>query len=248
MKYSTPEALGISSEDIKKYIDILEENKLATHNVIIARGDSIIYEKYWAPFNADFLHRMYSVSKSFVSIAIGFAEQDGLLALDDPMIKHFPEELNNQKDDNLKNQTVRDMLMMCTAKGNPRGLDSKVSDRVRFYFENNFSVSRPSGKLFEYDTTGCFVLGALVERLTGMKLMDYLRMKLFDKIGVSKEAYCLESAGGHSWGDSAVMCTAKDLLLVARFCLNKGKWNGKQLLNEKYITDAVSKQVDKSET
>lgn len=243
MKYTSPEQKGISSENIKKYIDVLEEHNFATHNVIIARGDSIVYEKYWEPFSENFLHRMYSVSKSFVSIAVGFAQQDGLLSLDDTMIKHFPDELANQRDENLKNQTVRDMLMMCTAKEDP-GITREVTDRVRAYFENKSPFSRATGKIFSYDSTGSFVLGALVERLTGMELMKYLRVKLFDKIGISKEVYCLKSPGGHSWGDSAVMCTPKDLLLVARFCMNKGKWNGEQILDEKYITDAVSKQVD----
>lgn len=244
MKYATPEARGISSENIKKYINILEEHNLSTHNVIIARGGDIVYEKYWEPFGPEFLHRQYSVSKSFVSLAVGFAEQDGLLSLDDPMIKHFPEELKNQTDENLKNQTVRHMLMMATAKGARFGMCPEVTDRVAFYFENDFERSVPSGKLFEYDSDGSFILGALVERLTGKPFMEYLREKLFDKIGVSKEAYCLKAAGGHSWGDSAVMCTARDLLLVARFCMNGGAWDGEQLLNEKYIREATSKQID----
>jgi CubicO group peptidase (beta-lactamase class C family) len=61
----------------------------------MAKGDSIFFEKYWKPFNADFLHRMYSVSKSFVSIAIGFLIQDGKISIDDDMEKYFSEELKN---------------------------------------------------------------------------------------------------------------------------------------------------------
>lgn len=244
MKYASPESKGISSANIKKYIDILEEHNLSTHNVIIARGEDIVYEKYWDPFGPDYLHRQYSVSKSFVSLAVGFAEQDGLLSLDEPMIKHFPEELENQPDENLRNQTVRHMLMMCTAKGGGRGPTPETTDRVRHYFENDSMRSCPSGKLFDYDSPGSFILGALVERLTGKPFMEYLREKMFDKIGVSKEAYCLKSAGGHSWGDSAVLCTARDLLLVARFCLNNGAWNGEQILNKDYVIAATSKQVD----
>ena len=84
----------------------------------------------------------------------------------------------------------------------------------------------------------------MVERVTGKPFMEYLREKLFRKIGVSEEATCLKSPGGHSWGDSACLTTARDLLLVARFMLNGGKWNGEQLLNEEYVKAAVSKQID----
>lgn len=246
MRSVTPESKGISSEDIKEYVDYLEKHNLSTHNIIIAEGDDIVFEKYWEPFGPDYLHRQYSVSKSFVSLAIGFAEQDGLLSLDDPMIKFFPEELKNQSDENLKNQTVRHMLMMATAKGARWGISPALRDRVAFYFGNDAERSVPSGKLFEYDSDGSFILGALVERLTGKPFMEYLREKMFDKIGVSKEAYCLKAAGGHSWGDSAVMCTARDLYKVARFCMNGGSWNGEQLLNEEYIRKATSKQIDNS--
>lgn len=240
MIYISAEQAGIKSENIEKYLEILEEERLATHNIIMAKGDSIFFEKYWHPFNKDFLHRMYSVSKSFVAIAVGFLEQDGLIDLDDKIVKYFPKESENQTDKNMLAQTIRNMLMMSTAKPPRRWFDTRPKDRVVHYFENDLESSRPAGTIFNYDSEGSFVLGALVERLTGKLLMDYLREKLFDKIGVSKEAYCLKCPGGHSWGDSAVICTPTDLLKVARFVMNKGKWNGEQILNEKYLTDATS--------
>ena len=70
MKYATPESRGIPTEAIKRFIDHLNGSNLSTHNVIIARGDDIVFEKYWQPFNSEFLHRMYSVTKSFVAIAL----------------------------------------------------------------------------------------------------------------------------------------------------------------------------------
>ena len=244
MKYSTPEKCGISSANIKKLIDRFETSALSTHNVIIARGDTIVFEKYWEPFHKDFLHRMYSVSKSFVSLAVGFAVQDGLFSLDDKMIDLFPQEMALQPDENIRDQTVRNMLMMAT--GRTAGADwfrARTDDRVALYFRE-ITKTRPAGTTFLYDSTGSFVLGALVERKVGMPFMEYLRVKLFDKIGVSKEAHCLKCPGGHSWGDSAVLCTPMDLLLTARFVLNGGRWNGKQILNEQYISEAVSDLID----
>lgn len=244
MNNITPEQAGISTQNIIDFLKKIEDANLSTHNIILAKGENIFFEHYWDPFNKDFLHRQYSVSKSIVSLAVGFCEQDGLLALDDKISKHFPKECENQTDENLKNQTIRDMLMMATAKKDRYWFSDKPKDRVLYYFENDNSDSRPSGTIFDYDSTGSFILGALTERLTGKPFMEYLRIKLFDKIGVSKEAYCLKATGGHSWGDSAVLCTARDLFKIARFVMNKGKWNGEQILNEKYLTEATSKMID----
>ena len=244
MNYKIPEECGISSADIKDYIDCLEGCGLSTHDVIIARGNDIVFEKYWKPFGPSFLHRMYSVSKSFVSIAVGFAVQDGFFSTDDKMITLFPKELEDVDNEFFRNQTVKDMLMMSTCvAGWDNWFRANSPDRVHHYFHSIKSFKKP-GKTFLYDSTGSFVLGALVERVTGKPFMEYLREKLFDKIGVSKEAYCLKCPGGHSWGDSAVLCTARDLLLFARFVMNKGRWNGEQLLDEEYVTEAVSDLID----
>ncbi len=245
MNYTTPEKAGVSSAHIKDYIDYLETNQISTHNMIMARGNEIFFEKYWEPFYPEFLHRMYSVTKSFVSLAIGFAEQDGLLNLDDKIVDHFPTEANASAhvDENVRKQTIRNMLMMSTAKTTGGWFSNHKGDRVSYYFDNP-NPTREPGVRFEYDSCGSFILGALVERLTGMTLMDYLREKLFDKIGVSKTAYCLKCPGGHSWGDSAIICMPRDLLLVARFVMNKGNWNGEQILNEAYVTEATSNLID----
>lgn len=244
MNYATPESKGISSEAIKRYVDHLEKCRIALHSLIIARGDDIVYEKYWEPFHADFLHRIYSSSKSIVALAVGFAEQDGLLSLDDPMSKYFAKELEGQEDQNMHEQTVRHMLMMSTCKPQENWFVKRPEDRVHHYFQNpNTHLTRPSGTLFEYDSTGSFVLGALVERLTGKPMMEYLKEKFMRRIGVSEDVYCLTCPGGHAWGDSGVMCRATDFLKIARFVLNKGCWEGEQLLNEAFVTAATSKQI-----
>lgn len=248
MIYTKPEDVGIPSKNIIEYIKILEEHRLSTHNLILARGDCIFFEHYWEPFNKKFLHRMYSASKNFVSLAIGFLEQDGLISLDDKISMYFKNEIRNQTDENMKKQTIRHMLMMATAKHGQNWFKAKPRDRVQHYFDNDLKYSRYPGLIYEYDSTGSFVLCALVERLTKMPFMEYLREKLFNKIGVSKEAYCLKCPGGHSWGDSGVMCTPSDLLKVARFVMNCGRWNGEQILNSGYLRKATSKQIDNSLT
>lgn len=246
MEFCSPESKGISSKNILAFIKRMEEARLSSHDLLIMRGGKMVYEAYWEPFDKEFLHRMYSVTKSFTAIAVGFLEQDGLICLDDKISKYFPEESKDQKDENMQNLTLRNMLMMSTCKTEDFWFDARCADRVKYYFEN-ISETRTPGTTYNYDSPGSFVLAALVERLSGKPIMDYLREKLFDKIGVSKEVDCLKCPGGHSWGDSALLCTPRDLALVAQFMMQKGKWNGEQILNEEFATTAVSKLVDNSE-
>lgn len=244
-EYVTPEKAGVSSEKVRKFVEKLEKNKLATHSLILARGNRIFLENYWEPFHKDFQHRMYSVSKSFVALAIGFLEQDGKIRLGDRISQYFSEEVQNQPDENIRNQTIRDMLMMSTARvGDATWFYANTDDRVRYYFEKATSISKIPGLSFDYDSEGSFVLCALVERITGMPFLAYLREKLFRHIGVSEDIHCLKCPGGHSWGDSAVLCKPMDLLKTARFVLNGGSWNRKQLLNQEYLRKATSKQID----
>lgn len=244
--YATPEQAGVPSENIEKLIHILEGTGMALHDLIIARGNDIIFECYWAPYHNEYLHRMYSITKSYVAIAIGFLEQDGLIDLDDPMEKYFAEELKAQPDMNQHNQTIRHMLMMSTAKPPRTWRGLHPEDWVKHYFSNPLEETRPSGTAWKYDSIGSHVLGALVERVTGKAFMDYLREKLLNKIGFSDEAYCLKAPGGHSWMDAGLLCRPTDLLRTIRFLLNGGSWNGEQILNREYVKTATSRQIDNS--
>lgn len=239
--YKTPEEVGISSRDILRYVALTEEKRLSTHDIIIAKGNDIIYEKYWEPFDKDATHRLYSSSKSIVALAVGFAAQDGLLSLEDTVGKYFG---YDEKTNVVAAQTVRDLLMMSNSKQLRNWFGAVTDDRVKFYFENPRTEIRDAGALFEYASEGSFILSSIVEELTGMKFLDYLRVKLFDKIGVSESISCLLCPGGHSWGDSGILCTPMDFLKIARFVLNYGSWNGEQILSREFLAAATSKQIE----
>jgi CubicO group peptidase (beta-lactamase class C family) len=243
MNYCTPEQAGLSSCHLVDFFNKLEHYGLSTHSVLMARGNDIFCECYYKPFDKNFKHRMYSVSKSFVSVAIGFCEQDGLLSLDDPMLKFFPEYAAK----GAPNATVREMLMMETAV---EGFDKSwfrtvTDDRVACYF-TPYKKKHPH-TLFNYDSAGSYMLGVIVERVTGKPFMEYLKEKVLLDIGFSPDAYCLQAPGGYSWSDSGVMCTPKDLMLFARFVLNYGTWKEKRYLNERYLRAATSRQVSNND-
>ena len=239
MDFRTPEQMGISSRHVLNFYKELDYWHLSTHAVILSRGDHFFSECYYAPFHKDFQHRMYSTSKSFVSIAVGFAEQDGLLSLDDPLCKFFPEysHLNQHK------TTIREMLQMQTSMdaSGTGWFKARTDDRAAYYFGKD--AQKHPGTTFYYDSTGSFMLGSVVENVTGMPFMEYLKKKAFDEIGFTAESRCLKCPGGHSWGDSGILCTARDLWKFARFVLNGGTWEGKRYLNEKYVKEATTPTV-----
>lgn len=243
MNFATPEACGISSKSIMKFVSLLNKREMHTHSILLMRGDNIIYEGYWAPFHKDYNHRMYSVTKSFVSVAIGLCEEDGLIQLDDKIIDYFPEKIDTPLCESLKNQTIRQMLTMTTT-GLPTGWFSEADpDRTHLYF-SDFGERRPSGTIWEYDSAGSQVLSALVEKVTKKSLFDFLNERIFDHLGTFKNAKILKTPNGDSWGDSAMICTTRDLASFARFVMSYGTHNGKRLMNEKYLREATTKQVD----
>lgn len=244
---ATPEQAGVSSKDLQKYLECLEKKGMSTHSIIMLKGDKIFYENYWKPFTPDFMHRMYSISKSMVAIAVGFAIQDGYMSLNEPVVKFFPEELVANASEYAKQQTVRNALMMVSGTITPADdMFGMYDNFVKLYFDRSGSSvqnSKIPGTMFEYDSRGSSVLCAAVETVTGKPFMDYLREKLFDKIGVSEKVSCLKIPGGYSWGESGVQCTPRDLMKIAKFVMNGGNWDGQQLLNEDYLRDATSNLI-----
>lgn len=239
---TSPEEAGISSSQVLDFIKTLERYHFNTHSIIMARGNNIFAEAYYAPINESFQHRMYSVSKSFTAIAVGFAEQDGLLSLDDFVMKYFSEYRNENTDALYEEMTIRDLLTMRTCMADKAPDYWGKPDRVKAYFD--IASNQVPGTNFSYDSTGAFLLTCIVEKLTGKPFLEYLKDKVLREIGFSEDSYCLLAPGGHSHGDSGVMCTTRDLLTFARFVLNRGQWDGKQYLNRAFIDDAISKQTD----
>lgn len=242
----TPESVGIKSKQVEKFLKKLNDLGLNMHDVLIMRGEDIFCESYWKPFNKDFQHREYSQTKSYVGIAIGLLIEDGKLKITDRVADYFPDKIDGELPQFLKEQTVEDMLTMRTSVNAENWFISPDRDRVHAYF-NRGNVVRKAGTTWQYDSAGSQVLCALVERLAGMPLLDYMKEKIFNKMGTFKNAQILKTPSGESWGDSALLCSPRDMLSFARFVLNYGTFNGERLMNEEYLRKATSKVVDNPE-
>ena len=246
LKTALPEEVGVSSRDVRDLIEALEKRQVHMHSLLLMRGDRIFLDAYWAPFHKDFAHRMYSVTKSFVSVAVGLAKEDGLLDLNRPIASYFPDKHDLLHGEWLASQTVRQMLTMTTVGGPHSWFRAGATDRTRFYLDRE-EGRRPAGTAWEYDSAGSQVLSSLVERVTGKRLFDYLNERIFSRIGAFEGAKILSTPNGDSWGDSAMICTPRDLAAFARFVMNYGEWNGERLMNEAYLRVATSRVVSNVE-
>ena len=239
-----PEAKGISASCIIDTLSEIDIRGISMHSFLLCKDDCLVAEGYYAPIKKNDLHRMFSVTKSFVSIAIGLLQEEGRLSLDDSIVKFFPEYVPNTSEAHpwLLATTIRDMLSMrsCHASTTYDKFSSKT-DWVKSFF--TVAPTHKPGTVFHYDTSATHTLCALVEKLTNMKMLDYLRNKVLNEIGFSKEAYCLTDGFGVSMGGSGLMATSRDLMLFALLILNNGKLNGKQYISADYIKESTSFQT-----
>ena len=238
---ATPESVGISSSAVLDFLKLLEDCRYHTHSILMARGDQVFAEAYFAPFHKDFLHRMYSVSKSFVAVAVGLAVTEGVLSMEDVIAEDFPELENEHFDDLCKACTVADMLTMRSNIATSVDWWGNFPSRAEAYY--SMTSRKKPGSFYFYDSIGSFLLGCMIEKRTGKPFLEYLKEKVLLEIGFSKESYVLREPGGFTVGDSGVLCTTRDLALFARFIMQKGNWKGKQYIRRDFMEQAVLAQV-----
>ena len=240
--FATPESRGVPSGAILEMLDFLEAKGVCMHSFILMRHGAVVAEGYWPPFNKDRKQRMYSVSKSFTSVAIGLMITEGKLKLDDRVADFFPESLPENPHPFILQATVRDLLMMSTF--NPRSAGMRSGQTGVWSFFNLSDTLRPPGAIFAYDTAGTNTLAAIIEKQTGMPFLEYMRPGVLEPIGISSDIYCIQNVDGRSWSGSGVLCTTRDLARFALFCMNQGAYEGKQLVSRDYMRAATSRQIE----
>ncbi len=236
----SPEKVGVGSGGIVRFFDDMKAKRLHIHAVTILRHGKVIAEAEFAPWSKDNLHMLFSLSKSFTSTAVGFAVQDGLLRVSDRLIDFFPDLLPAEPCENTKKMTLKHLLTMNTGhREEPRwrGDDwEKVFLRSYVEFE--------PGTHFLYNTFATYMLAAVVQKVTGKKLLAYLREKLMDPLGMSPDIWFEESPSGVATGGFGLNVRVGDIAKLGQFYLQKGKWDGKQLLGEDWIRDASTPWSD----
>lgn len=211
--------------------------------VKISQGGQVVAHQTW---DEECRRNVYSASKSFTSCAVGFAVQEGLLSLEERLVEAFPQDLPAHVGENLKKATVRDLLTMCLGqeKGSLMGAQRPLyreTDWVKLALSLPFPHA--PGTKFVYNNVGPYLAGILVQRRSGCDLVSYLTPRLFQHLGITRPTWEVDPLG-HTFGAGGLFFTLSELHTFGRFYLEKGRWNGRQLLSPQWVEESTKKQVD----
>ena len=239
---SLPEAQGVHSGGISEFAAALGEID-AVHSFMVMRHGQVVAEGWWAPFTPDARHTLFSLSKSFTSTAVGIAVAEGKLNLNDRAADFFKDELPAQTSPNLRSMRLRDLLRMSTGH--------HADDLAKFSFTSQESltkeflalpVAHKPGTHFLYNTPATYMCSAMVQKVTGATVLDYLETNFFGPLGIENPVW-ETSAQGISLGGYGLHVRTEDIVRLGQLYLQKGLWNGKRILQESWVTDATSRQT-----
>ena len=235
---SAPEAQGVSSAAVLALVEALDSID-AMNSFMLVRHGQVIAEGWWTPYAAQDRHELYSLSKSFTSTAVGLAVAEGKLSIDDEVLKFFPDDAPAAPSANLKAMRVRDLLTMNAGHQDevPTAAD-KISAKA---FLTNAVPHKP-GAHFKYNTPATFMLSAIVQKQTGQTVRDYLLPRLFEPLGIAPPVWNTNWQG-ISLGGYGLSVRTEDIARFGQLYLQKGQWQGKQLLPKDWVELATSRQV-----
>jgi CubicO group peptidase (beta-lactamase class C family) len=237
---TTPELQGVESEGIRAFLKATHESGLEWHSFMLLRHGKVVAEGWWKPFDASYKHTLYSLSKSFTSSAIGFLVKEGKITVEDQVIKYFPENTPPSPSENLKAMKIKHLLTMNTGHEKEANLRGSNDPWTKTFLAQE--VKFEPGTNFLYNTPATYMLGAIVHKVTGETLETYLKPRLFDPLSIS--GYDWEkSPQGLNTAGYGLRITTEDIAKFGQLYLQKGKWQGKQLLPEAWVEEATSKRT-----
>lgn len=236
---STPEAEGVSSAAIREFIEAANEKVDTLHSFMLVRHGKVVAEAWWKPQGPNIPHVMHSLSKSFTSTAVGFAVAEGKLSVDDLVTKFFPDDLPAEPAPKLKQMRVKDLLTMSTGHQDEPKFMPEAS-WVKTFLAH--PVPHKPGSHFQYNSPATHMLAAIVGKVTGQTVLDYLKPRLFEPLGIENPEWGTSPQGNTLGGWGLKVCT-EDIAKFGQLYLQKGQWNGKQLIPASWVAEATSKHV-----
>ncbi len=239
----SPESLGVSSQSILDFIEAAEKTrKDDIHSFILLRHGEVAAQGWWNPYAPELPHMLFSLSKSYTSIAIGIAQQEGLLNVNDKVISFFPDETPENPSKNLQAMRIRDLLRMNT--GHTDDATGRMVQDTTSWVKGFLSldVEHKPGTHFVYNSAATFMLSAIIQKVSGETLLGYLTPRLFEPLNIENPTW--ETApGGINTGGWGLNVRTQDIAAFGQLCLQKGMWEGKQLVPAEYIEEASSFQT-----
>lgn len=247
LKRSLPENQGVCSGTISQLLDHFAEKELELHSIMLLRYGQVVAEGWWEPYRAERPHMLFSLSKSFTSTAIGFAVDEGLISVEDKVCHFFPEEQPARIGPNLERMQIHHLLSMATGhEEDPteRVIQASDGDWVRAFL--SLDVPREPGTHFVYNTAATYMLAAILHKVTGQSLVDYLTPRLFNPLGIVDATWETCPKGINTGGFGLSIKTA-DIAKFGQLYLQKGAWRGVQLISPEWIDAATKKQISNGE-
>lgn len=236
---STPESQGVSSAELLAFVEAAEEKVHSLHSFMLVRHGHVVAEGWWAPYSAGSPHSLFSLSKSFTSTAVGLAIAEGKLSLDDEVLKFFPDDAPETPSNNLKSMRVSDLLRMSTGQQAEPARTAKEPWTKTFLAQ---PVPFKPGTHFLYNTSGTYMLSAIVQKATGQTLMEYLKPRLFEPLGIENPSWEL-SPQGINTGGYGLSIRTEDIAKFGQLYLKKGDWMGKRIIPESWVEAATARQT-----
>lgn len=235
----TPEAQGVSSVALAEFVNTLDRQIDGMHSVTVVRHGAVVAEGWWTPYDAEHNHVLYSLSKSFTSTAVGFAVAEGKLSIDDEVLKFFAAEAPAAPSDNLKAMRVRDLLMMSTGHQDEPPTAPEAVSAQSFLAQ---PVPHLPGTHFKYNTAATFLQSAIVQQVTGQTVLEFLRPRLFEPLGIAHPVWDTNFQG-ICLGGYGLRVRTEDIAKLGQLYLQKGTWEGKPLLPAEWVALATSRQT-----
>ncbi|MFD7179329.1 serine hydrolase domain-containing protein [Streptomyces sp. NPDC056637] len=244
---AAPSEMDVDARGISRFLDALDSHPcVEPHSLMVLRGGRTVAEGWWFPYGPDRVHLLYSLSKSFTATAAGLAYGDGLLDLDAPVISYFPEFADDINDPRSRRILVRHIASMASGHLEEQIVAAHRTDRVepvRGFLLN--PPERDPGTVFTYNQPNTYTLAAIVSKVTGRHLDDYLRERLYEPLGIG-EALWTEQTPGRVMGFSGLHTTTDAIARLGQLYLNGGVWQGERLLPERWVREATRRQVETS--
>jgi Beta-lactamase len=242
---STPEAEGVSAKDISSFLDAAGKSNTEFHSFMFLRHGKLIAEGWWSPYRPDLKHTLYSVSKSFTSTAVGFAVSEGRLKVTDKVISFFPKNLlPDTISPYLAQLTIKNLLTMSVGQDPVPDLDMVKGDNwVKAALA--VPIKNQPGTKFLYNSVGPYLLSAIVQKLTGQKMIDYLKPRLFKPLGIEGADWEV-SPEGINTAAYGLRVKTEDMAKLGQLYLQKGVWKGLQLLPKEWIEEATTTEIEQA--
>ena len=219
---------------------LLAYPKTDIHSVIVMRHGKVVGEMYPAPFRPEYKHTQFSCSKTFVAAAVGIAIDEKLLKLNDRLVTFFPKQLPPIVGWRLKSITVKDLLTMQSGFVVNTQIRNNSLEWIKAYLAHPMNAD--PGKLFQYDSMDTYLLSAIVQKVTGMTVLDYLKQKVFRHMNI-QDVNWEQSPEGINTGGWGLYIQPESLAKFGQLLLQRGQWHSRQLIPAKWVEAMMGVQV-----